>query len=121
MTNKPKILVVDDERDVCDFVKNFFEGRHYDVLTASNGKEAVEMASRQKEPLIVLLDIRMPQMDGIEALKNIKKARPSDRVIMVTCIDDIEKMDKAKELGAETYITKPLVLDELVRAVNGAK
>ena len=54
-----KILIVDDERDVCDFVKNFFEERGFEVLTASNGKEALPIAEKE-EPLIVLLDIRMP-------------------------------------------------------------
>jgi len=114
-----KILVVDDEKDVCDFVKSFFEERGFKVFTASNGKEALPIAESEA-PLIILMDIRMPHMDGIEALKHIKKKSPQNRVIMVTCVEDIDKVDKTKELGAETYITKPLVLDELVRAVMSA-
>ena len=112
----PKILVVDDERDVCDFVKNFFGERGMDVLTASNGKEALAILEKE-DPLVVLLDIRMPVMGGIDTLRAIKKKRADDRVIMVTCVDDLEKMAEAEKLGAETYITKPLVLDELVKAV----
>ena len=111
-----KILVVDDEKDVCDFVKSFFEERGFKVLVASNGKEALALAEKEA-PLIILMDIRMPHMDGIEALKRIKKKTPQNKVIMVTCVEDIDKVDAAKEFGAETYITKPLVLDELVRAV----
>lgn len=112
-----KILVVDDEQDVCDFVKNFFEERGFKVLSALNGKDALAIVENE-DPLIVLLDIRMPQMDGIETLRNIKKTRPNDRVIMVTCVEDIDKMDEAKRLGADAYITKPLVLDELIKAVR---
>ena len=111
-----KILIVDDERDVCDFVKNFFEERGFEVLTASNGKEALPIAEKE-EPLIVLLDIRMPEMGGLETLRQIKQKRPDDKIIMVTCVDDLDKMEEAKRLGADGYITKPLVLDELVRAV----
>lgn len=114
-----RILVVDDERDVCNFVKGFFEERDYEVLTAHNGKEALEIINKEVGPLIVLLDIRMPQMDGLETLKEIKAKRQDDKVIMVTCIDDLERMDEAKKLGAYTYITKPLVLDELIKAVGG--
>ena len=111
-----KILVVDDERDVCDFVKTFFEERGLSVLTASNGKEALAVMQKE-DPNVVLLDIRMPYMDGVETLCNIKRMRADNKVIMVTCVDDLDKMDEAKRLGADGYITKPLVLDELVKAV----
>lgn len=115
-----KILVVDDEPDICNFVKNFFEERGFEVLTALGGKQALEMAENEG-PLIVLLDIRMPQMDGIETLRHIKSKRPSDRVIMVTCIDDLDKMDEAKRCGAGSYITKPLILNELIKTVMAAQ
>ena len=95
-----KILVVDDEKDVCDFVKSFFEERGFKVFTASNGKEALPIAESEA-PLIILMDIRMPHMDGIEALKHIKKKSPQNRVIMVTCVEDIDKVDKniEEEIG----------------------
>lgn len=115
--SKNKILVVDDEQDICNFVKNFFEERGFEVLTALNGKQALAIAENEN-PLLVLLDIRMPHMDGIETLRCIKKKRPKDRVIMVTCVEDLDKMDEAKKLGAEAYITKPLILGELVKAVT---
>ncbi len=114
-----KIMVVDDERDICDFVKNFFTLRGYQVYSAHNGEEAQRIAEKE-DPLIVLQDIRMPGYDGIESLIRIKNRWPNNRVIMVTCIDDIEKMKAAKQYGADGYITKPLVLEDLVKAVTDA-
>jgi len=114
-----KLLVVDDEQDICDFVKNFFTLRGYEVFTALNGEEAFKIIEIE-DPLIVLQDIRLPGIDGIETLKGIKEKRPNNRVIMVTCVDDINRMEQAKKLGADGYITKPLVLDDLVKAVTEA-
>ena len=114
-----KLLVIDDEQDVCSFVKNFFSLRGYQVFSASNSEEAFKLMEKE-DPLVILHDIRMPGIDGIESLRRIKKKWPNNRVIMVTCIDDIEKMEKAKEYGADGYITKPLVLDDLVKSVTEA-
>jgi len=114
-----KLLVVDDEKDVCDFVKTFFSVRGYHVFTVSNGEEALKIVERE-DPLIVLQDIRMPGIDGIETLRRMKKKRLNNRVIMVTCVDDIDRMETAKKLGADGYITKPLILDDLVKAVTDA-
>jgi DNA-binding response OmpR family regulator len=112
-----KLLVVDDEQDICDFVKNFLGKRGFNVLSANDGEEAVAAAEKEK-PDIILMDIRMPKLDGMGALKKIKEIDPSREVIMVTCVDDLEKMEEAKRLGAYDYITKPLVLDELARKVK---
>jgi DNA-binding response OmpR family regulator len=114
-----KLLVVDAEKDVCSFVNNFFSARGYQVFTANNADEAFKIAERE-DPLIILQDIRMPGKDGIETLKIMKEKRPNNRVIMVTCVDDLNKMQEAKKLGADTYITKPLVLEDLVKAVTEA-
>ena len=111
-----KILVVDDEMDVCDFVKNFFEERNFQVYTALSGAEALRIFRREK-PDITLLDIRMKGMDGIEALKKIKGIDKDAKIIMVTAVEDQAKMDTAYELGACKYITKPLVLEELESTV----
>lgn len=112
-----KILIVDDERDICDFVKIFFEERGYEVLTAQSGDEALEVAKRNK-PELILLDIKMKGMDGIATLKHLKDIDKTQKVIMVTALEDQEKMDEASRLGANDYITKPLVLDYLEAAVE---
>ena len=111
-----KILVVDDELDVCDFVKSFFTERDFKVLTALSGEEALR-AIRKENPHIVLLDMKMKGMDGLETLKRIRQVDKSMKVIMVTAVDEHSKMDVARKLGVSKYITKPLVLEELEAAV----
>ena len=112
-----KLLVVDDEHDICDFVKNFFNERGFQVFTALNGEEAISITKREK-PEIILLDIKMQGMDGIATLKHIKEIDRNQKVIMVTALEDQDKMDEACKLGACEYITKPLVLDNLEQAVE---
>lgn len=112
-----KILVVDDERDICDFVKNFFQERGYNVLTAMNGEQALNIAKKER-PELILLDIKMKGMDGIATLRHIKEWNRNQKVIMVTALEDQEKIDEACKLGASEYITKPLVLDYLEQTVE---
>ncbi len=112
-----KLLVVDDEQDICDFVKNFFKDRGFHVFTALNGDDAVSITKKER-PDIILLDIRMKGMDGMAVLKHIKEIDKNMRVIMVTALEDQDKMHEAYKLGACDYITKPLMLDYLEQAVE---
>lgn len=107
-----KMLVVDDEIEICDFLKTFFEDRSYKVLTALDGETALKVIEQEK-PSIVLLDIKMPGLDGMEVLKRIKTFHPATKVIMVTAIETRDKIDEATRLGADNYITKPLSLEYL--------
>lgn len=107
-----KMLVVDDEIEICDFLKTFFEDRSYKVLTALDGETALRVIEQEK-PSIVLLDIKMPGLDGMEVLKRIKTFHPATKVIMVTAIETRDKIDEATRLGADNYITKPLSLEYL--------
>jgi DNA-binding response OmpR family regulator len=119
MTNKPRLLVVDNEMDVCNFVKSFFEIRGFDVLTAYNGDEALNVLNVTKVDLVIL-DVNMrSDNEGIEYLPKIKKKCPGAKVIMITGVDDKETVEKAKKLGADDYITKPLVLEYLESTVMG--
>ena len=112
-----KLLVVDDEADVCDFVKSFFEDRGYRVLTALNGTEAVSLVERER-PELTLLDIKMKGIDGLATLRQIREIDPDAKVIMVTALDEQEKIEEAYRSGAMGYITKPLVLDHLEDTVT---
>ena len=111
-----KVLVIDDEIDVCDFVKHFFEARGFRVYTALNGSEGLRVFRRER-PGIILLDVKMKQMNGIETLKKIRGISKTVKVIMVTGVAEQDVMEKANALGASEYITKPLILEELETAV----
>ena len=119
MANKPKLLVVDNEIDICNFVKSFFESRGFEVVTASNGDDALVKAKAEK-PDIIILDVMMRFDDeGIVYLPKLKEALPSAKVLMITGVDDEKTIEEAKKLGADDYITKPLILEYLERTVLG--
>ncbi len=111
-----RLLVVDDEVDICDFVRNFFKERDFEVSVAYNGKEALGLLD-SVNPHIILLDLKMPVMGGMETLKEINKRKPDVKVIIVTAVEDVEKAEEAKRHNAIEYITKPLVLEQLERSV----
>jgi two-component system response regulator (stage 0 sporulation protein F) len=114
-----KLLIVDDEADVREFAANFFRKRKIDVRTASSGEEVLGILEAQK-PDLILLDIKMSGIDGVETLRRIKEANKDARVIMVTGRKPEEEgvFDTCKKLGALDYIHKPLEMDELERIVS---
>ena len=112
-----KLLVVDDEVEICDFLKSFFEERNYDVRTASSGQAALDVIEQFK-PQVMLLDIKMPTMDGIQVLGAVKKKHPRTKVIMVTALETRDKIEECLRLGADNYITKPLSLEYLENDVR---
>lgn len=112
-----KMLVVDDEIEICEFLKIFFEDRGYKVEAVHSGDAAVEAVEKIK-PHVVLLDIHMPGMDGLQALKEIKTKYPAIKVIMVTALETRDKIDEAMRAGADNYITKPLSLEYLEKDVH---
>ncbi len=112
-----KLLVVDDESEICEFLKSFFEERNYQVAVANSGEEALERV-KQEKPQVILLDIKMPGMDGIQTLKEIKSKYPKSKVIMVTAIETRDKIEECLRLGADNYITKPLSLEYLENDVR---
>jgi len=111
-----RILTVDDELGIDSFFYEFFTLRNFDVLTASNGKEAIKLV-KKKSPKIVLLDVNMRGMGGIETLKKIKEIDNNIIVIMVTGVKDEKTKNEALSLGADDYITKPLSLEYLEKVV----
>ena len=111
-----KILVVDDEVEVVRLLKDFLTSKGYEVHTALNGAEAIALVKEVK-PDIVLLDIIMPGMGGIDTLKEIKKIDPTTAVIMITAVIDEELANRAVKLGAFDYITKPINIDYLETCV----
>src|SRR3989344_5728221 len=112
-----RLLVVDDEVEICNFVRMFFEQRGFTVSVAYSGEEAVKVAEA-KQPHIILLDVMMKKPeDGFETLPKLRERVPHAKILMVTGVEDEASMLRGKALGAEDYITKPLVLEYLERTV----
>ena len=111
-----KILVVDDERKVCELVRAYLEKDGYDVVIATDGKSALEQA-HYRQPDLVLLDLNLPEIDGLEVCKTLR-SRSSVPIIMLTARD--EETDKiiGLELGADDYVTKPFSPREVVARVR---
>ena len=114
---RPKIMIVDDEPDVCEAISHYLGKRDYDVITATSAREAINKLLNEK-PLLVLLDIKMPDIDGIECLQMIKKLDKEALVVMVTCVSDLETAKQTLALGAVDYITKPHCLEAIDTAVS---
>ena len=112
-----RVLVVDDEPEVRRLLEDFLSDRGYEVVLASDGSEAL-VSLRAHKPDLVLLDIAMPGMDGVEVLKQIAMTDPGVRVIMVTANTDISLTSRLLALGAVDYIPKPFDLDYLEQAVS---
>ncbi len=108
----PKILIIDDEEHMCWALKKAMQQEGYEALTATSGSKGIEIL-KEKGPSLVLLDLKMPGMDGLEVLKIIKEIHPKIPVIMITAHGTIETAIEAMKLGADDYITKPFDLDEL--------
>ena len=118
MAKKIKILVVDDEPRIRMFIRANLEARGYEVYLAQDGTEAVEMAGRV-DPDVIVLDVNMPRMDGIEACRRIREW--ADMPIIILSVREDEK-DKVRALdeGADDYVTKPFGIEELLARIRVA-
>ena len=115
----PTILVVDDELMLCDLLKVELSSFGHEVVTANNGREGIALFAHRR-PDLVLLDLHMPDMSGIEVLKRIRELDPQAGVIVLTGggTDDLE--NQARELGVHEFLRKGLSLSVLVRAPGNA-
>mgnify|MGYP000207979789 CR=1 FL=1 len=105
MEEKYKILIVDDEQSILDMLKLQLEFEGYSVYTAGNAAEALDKLSNC--PDIILLDIMMPQMNGLEVLEKIKEKNENQKVIMMTAYSTLDKVLKSHKEGATNYVMKP--------------
>ena len=116
MTEAIKILVVDDEKEITLTLEGFFLAKGYKMFTASSGEEAIESIT-QKRPDLVLLDMKMPGINGLEVLKFIKKNYPAIKVVVITAFDE-EYREKAEKIGADGFLTKPFGLRVLTETIE---
>ncbi len=119
MDNKPKILIVDDLEGIRSVLGLIVKGAGYKTITGDNGCSAIELVQKEA-PDLVLMDIRMPEMDGLEALKRMKKINPAMPVILITAYGQIDNAVDAVKLGAYDYVTKPFDNDKLLIIIKNA-
>jgi DNA-binding NtrC family response regulator len=114
------VMLVDDEVPFVETMTKRLSKRELKVLSAFNGLEALEKLSGNKNVDVVILDVKMPGMDGIEVLANIKKTHPLVEVIMLTGHATVETAIEGMKLGAFDYLMKPCELEQLLAKVDGA-
>jgi DNA-binding NtrC family response regulator len=117
MPAKNRILVVDDEDALRTVLSSELEGEGYIVQMAGDGDEAIKILEKNTFDLI-LLDIKMPTVDGFEVLKYVKQHSPSTKVIMLTGFADLKNAIESKKLGAEDFVSKPYDLVDLLTTVE---
>ena len=115
----PTIMIIDDEPSILKSLSGLLSDEGFEVITASNGYEGLKLIE-EKSPDLVLLDIWMPGIDGIETLKEIKRHHPFLQVIIITGHGNIETAVKATKLGAFDLIEKPLSIDKIIVDINNA-
>ncbi len=112
-----RILVVDDEAHIVEFVRGYLERDGYEVLTAADGDTALELA-RTAHPSLLVLDVMLPKQSGFDVLRSLRSSGSSVPVIMLTARDDLVDRVTGLELGADDYVVKPFEPRELVSRVG---
>lgn len=116
---KMKLMLVDDEKRFLSTTQKLLEKKGYDVTTASSGLEAIDKL-RQQDVHVVVLDVKMPGMDGLETLKVIKTDFPLTEVIMLTGHATVESAVDGLKCGATDYLMKPTAIEELIQKAEEA-
>ena len=112
-----RVLVVDDDKVLQESVRQALQFHHFGVDVADNGRQAVSAVYREKYDLVVM-DVNMPEMDGIEALKKIKASDPSASVIMCSAMGQQAMVIEAIQSGAKDFIVKPFQADRVIESIR---
>ena len=103
-----QMLIVEDELDICDLLQEFFASRGFNVSSVFSGEDALKRLEQEPlKPDVILLDILLPGLSGIEVLRRVKAIHPQARVMMVTALDREDLRLQARRYGACGYVTKP--------------
>lgn len=112
-----KILIVDDQYGIRILLNEVLKKEGYTTFQAANGVKALEIVD-EHSPDLVLLDMKIPGMDGIEILKRMRQKEPDIRVIIMTAYGELDMIQEARELGALTHFAKPFDIDDIRRTVK---
>jgi len=110
------LLIIEDDLTTCDFLRSFFTQKGYKAFVANDGEQGL-LIVKEKKPDVILLDIRMPDLSGLEVLQKIKEIDKNAKVIMMTAVNDGFVIEIAMKYGAIDYITKPFSLEWLEKDV----
>ena len=119
--SKGRILVVEDDLDICQMLRLYFDSQGYEVLTVTRGNDALDVC-RKKQPNVVVLDIMLPDMDGYDVCRELRGNLRTSHIPIIFLTQKDERSDKIAglELGADDYITKPFDIEELKLRIQGA-
>jgi two-component system, NtrC family, response regulator AtoC len=118
MTEAVNILLVDDEPGMLRYIRTLLEVDDYTVQTASTGEDALQQVEKGLRPDLVLLDLLMPGIDGLQTLEQLRQLVPGLKVVMLSCVSDTRKVVQAIRLGAHDYLTKPFQKAELDKVID---
>ena len=118
--SKPFVMLVDDEVPFVETMTKRLEKRNLQIISAHDGQEALEKLNKNRNVDVVILDVKMPGMDGIEVLREIKKTHPLIEVMMLTGHATVESAIEGMKLGAYDYLMKPCELEQLMDKVESA-
>src|ERR1700726_4036956 len=118
MSDTANILLVDDEPGMLRYIRTLLEVDDHKVETAVTGEEALEKVQKALKPDLVLLDLLMPGIDGLQTLEQLRQAQPGIKVVMLSCVSNTRKVVQAIRLGAHDYLTKPFQKAELDTVID---
>src|ERR1700685_3407758 len=118
MSEAANILLVDDEPGMLRYIRTLLEVDDYKVETATTGEEALQRVEKGLHPDLVLLDVLMPGIDGLETLEKLRQMKPGIKVVMLSCVSDTRKVVQAMKSGAQDYLTKPFQKAELDAVID---
>src|SRR3981189_878766 len=118
MSEGTAILLVDDEPGMLRYIRTLLEVSDYKVETATTGEEALQAVEKGLQPDLVLLDVLMPGIDGLQTLEQLRQMRAGVKVVMLSCVSDTRKVVQAMKLGAQDYLTKPFQKAELDAVID---
>src|SRR5580700_7080534 len=115
--NKPEVLVVDDDQTIRQYLTHFLTSVGYSVECAGSGNDAIARLSSGRSPDLILLDLMMPGMDGLDVLSHFKKLKPNLPIVILSGVGQVKTVVEAIKLGATDYLNKPFEDQELELAI----
>ena len=112
------VLVVDDEPSIRNMLRTMLEVEGFQVDTAADGATTLDRLRAGAAPQLMVLDVNMPGLDGLQTLEQVRQVSPATKVVMLSCVSDTRKVVHAMQLGAEDYLTKPFQQRDLINTLQ---